>query len=261
MMMPLFRREDREIAPELPLIAKFKTDEAIQGVAADERFFYAIDNAAIGKYERNTGRKVAAFRSTPQIPLKHMDGGAIIKGKLYCSHSNFPETPMTSSIEVFEPRTLEHLQSQSFGLDAGSLVWVDWQDDSWWVCFGHYNGKGGEPGKPNTMTSLVRYDTTWRKIGGYVFPTDIIARWDGMTASGGVWGPRRRLYVTSHHAPEFYVFRLPRSGSILETVRIVKSPAEGQGLAIDPTQKRLFQIQRKERSVYEFDLAPLVASL
>jgi hypothetical protein len=247
-----------DVAPELPLVAKFKADEAVQGVAVDRDFFYAIGNDIIGKYERNTGRKVGAFRSTPQIPLIHMDGGMAMDGKLYCSHSNFPETPMVSSIEIFDARTLRHIGSQSFGLDAGSLVWVDWHGDSWWVCFGHYNGKGGEPGKPNTMTSLVRYDREWRKRGGYTFPTDVVARWDGMTASGGVWGPGDVLYVTSHHAPEFYIFRLPRSGSVLELQRIVKSPAEGQGLAIDPAQRRLFQIQRKERAVYEFDLTPLL---
>jgi hypothetical protein len=253
--MGLFRQD---VASELPLIAKFKTDEAIQGVAADRDFFYAIDNDTIGKYERNTGRKVGAFRSTPQIPLKHLDGGMVLNGKLYCSHSNFPETPMLSSVEIFDARTLEHIGSQSFGLDAGSLTWVDWKDDSWWICFGHYNGKGGEPGKLNTMTSVVRYDKEWRKIGGYSFPPEVVtARWDGMTASGGVWGPGNLLYITSHHAPEFYIFRLPRAGSVLELVRIVKSPAEGQGLALDPTQRCLFQIQRKERAVYEFDLTAI----
>ena len=244
--------------PELPLVAKFKTDEATQGVAVDAEFFYAIDNASIGKYERNTGRKVGEFRSTPQIPLTHMDGGVVVRGRLYCSHSNFPETPMLSSIEIFETRTLRHIGTQSFGPDTGSLVWVDWQDDSWWVCFGHYNGKGGEPGKPNTMTTLVRYDREWRRRAGYVFPTNVVARWDGMTASGGVWGPDRVLYVTTHHAPEFYLFRLPLSGSVLTLQRIIRSPAEGQGLALDPTRRRMFQIQRKERAVYEFDLSPLL---
>jgi hypothetical protein len=245
------------VLPELPLIAKFVAEEAIQGVAVDKNYFYAINNADIGKYERRTGRKVGEFHGSSEIPLHHMDGGMVLGDKLYCSHSNFSETPMLSSIEIFDTRTLKHIGSQSFGLDAGSLVWVDWQDNSWWVCFGHYNEKGGEPGKSNQMTSLVRYDQQWRKIGGYAFPKDIIARWDGMTASGGVWGPDRLLYVTSHHAPEFYIFRLPRAGSLLELVCIVKSPAEGQGLAIDIPQRRLFQIQRKERAVYEFDLTNL----
>ncbi|GAB4454254.1 MAG: hypothetical protein OHK0029_08700 [Armatimonadaceae bacterium] len=254
-----FTRQEFSFLPELPLIAKFKADEATQGVAVDRDCFYAIANSTIGKYERKTGKKLGEFKSTREIPLIHMDGGMVRGNKLYCSHSNFPETPMLSSVEIFDTKTLNHIESHSFGRDAGSLTWIDWLEPHWWICYGHYNGKGGEPGKPNTMTTLIRYDTEWRPRGAYAFPNEVIARWDGMTASGGVWGPNRLLYVTSHHEPEFYIFRLPRSGSMLELVHIVKSPVEGQGLAIDIPDRRLFQMQRKERSIYEFDLTPLLS--
>lgn len=245
------------LAPPLPLLRKFPTEEATQGVAVDRDYFYAIDNARIGKYDRATGRKVRTYQGAPERPLIHMDGGMVRGTVLHCSHSNFPETPMLSSIESFDTRSLTHLASQSFGLDAGSLTWMDWFEGAWWVCFGHYNGKGGEPGKTNQASVLVRYDSQWRKLGGYVFPAALVARWDGMTASGGVWGPNRTLLVTGHHAPEIYQLRLPRVGSVLEIVQIIASPIEGQGIALDSARKRLFQIQRKERAVYEFDLAPL----
>lgn len=246
----------------MPLVGKYAAEEAIQGVAVDGRYFYVINNTAIGKYERGSGKKVAAFVAGSRTPMIHMDGGMAYKGKLYCSHSNFPETPMLSSVEMYDAESLRHAGSHSFGMDAGSMVWIDWHDDSWWVCFGHYNGKGGEPGKPNTMTTLVPFDKDFRKRGAYSFPPALVTeRWDGMTASGGVWGPGNLLYVTTHHAPEFYVFRLPDAGSVLELVRIVASPCEGQGLAIDPASRRLFQIQRKERAVYEFDMTPLLRVL
>jgi hypothetical protein len=222
-------------------------------VAVDARHFYAIDNAHIGKYERATGKKVGAYESSPERPLIHMDGGLVLGKTLYCSHSNFPETPMLSSIERFDTATLKHLGSQSFGRDAGSLTWLDWHENSWWVCFGHYSGKGGEPGKTNQDTVLVRYDAQWRRQAAYVFPPTLFARWEGMTASGGLWGPRNTLLISGHHAPELYQLRLPKVGSTLEIVQIIASPAEGQGIALDSAQKRLFQIQRKERSVYEFD--------
>ena len=251
-----------ELLPELPLVKRYAADEAIQGVAVDGRFFYAINNTAIGKYERGSGKKVGAFRADARTPLIHMDGGMAHRGKLYCSHSNFPDTPMLSSVEIYDCDTLRHVGSQSFGADAGSLVWVDWHTDSWWVCFGHYNGRGGEPGKPNTLTTLVQCDRDFRKRGAYGFPAGLVtARWDGMTASGGVWGPGNLLYVTTHHAPELYVFRVPNAGSVLETVAIAKSPCAGQGLAIDQKNRRLFQIQRAERAVYEFDLSPLLRAV
>ena len=242
-----------QVAPPLPLLQKFPTDEATQGVAVGQNHFYAIDNAHIGKYERGTGKKVGAYTSSSERPLIHMDGGMVREKTLYCSHSNFPETPMLSSIEYFDAATLSHLGSQSFGRDAGSLTWLDWHEDSWWVCFGHYNGKGGEAGKTNQDTVLVRYDSQWRKQSAYVFPQELFARWEGMTASGGIWGPKNTLLVSGHHAPELYQLRLPKVGSILELIQIIASPAEGQGIALDPARKRLFQIQRKERSVYEFD--------
>jgi hypothetical protein len=49
------------------------------------------------------------------------------------------------------------------------------------------------------------------------------------------------------------VMRLPKAGPTLELVKIIKSPVEGQGIAIDRKAKRMFQMQRKERSIYEFD--------
>lgn len=234
--------------------SKFSAIEAAQGVAADSSYIYAIGNDVIGKYDRKTFAKVASYKSGDDDPLKHMNGGTVVGGKLYCSHSNYPETPMSSSIEIFDTATLKHIGSQSFGIDTGSLVWVDWYQGNWWVCFGHYNGKGGEPGKTNDHTVLVKFDKEWHRIGGYSFPKTLIERWDGMTCSGGVFGSDGLIYATGHHAPEIHVLRLPKSGSTLELVKVIPSPVEGQGLAIDNKTRTLFQMQRKEKSIYLFDM-------
>jgi len=74
--------------------------------------------------------------------------------------------------------------------------------------------------------------------------------------SGGVFGPDGLIYATGHHAPEIHVLRLPKAGAFLEFVRVIQSPVEGQGLALDVPGKKLLQMQRKERSIYEFDLTP-----
>ena len=58
-------------------------------------------------------------------PIIHLDSGVIVDGKLYCAHSNYPGIPMTSSIEVWDPSTLEHIESHSFGIFRGSCTWVD----------------------------------------------------------------------------------------------------------------------------------------
>lgn len=236
-----------------PVLSKFVAEEAQQGVAVDDKFVYVIGDRVIGKYDRKTQQRVARYESPADGPVEHMNGGVVVGGKLYCSHSNFPEVPMVGSIEIFDTKTLKHVGSQSFGVDAGSLVWVDWKDGYWWVCFGHYNGKGGEPGKTNERTVLVKYDKEWRRLAAWAFPKELIERWDGMTCSGGVWGTDGLLYCTGHHAPEIHVLRLPEAGAVLELVRIIKTPVLGQGLALDRKSSQLFQMQRKERSIYVFD--------
>jgi hypothetical protein len=47
---------------------------------------------------------------------------------------------MASSVEVFDARTLQHLESHSFGVDRGSLTWIDRAPDgSWWAGFANYD--------------------------------------------------------------------------------------------------------------------------
>jgi hypothetical protein len=157
---------------------------------------------------------------------------------------------MESSVEIFDTKTLDHIGSHSFGHAEGSLVWIDWHQNCWWVAFGHYNGRGGEPGMTNDRSTLVRMDSEFRRLGSYVFPREFISRWDGMTASGGFFGPDGLIYATGHHAPEIYVMRIPRAGSVLEAVRIIKSPVEGQGMALCSQTGEVFQMQRKERKIY-----------
>ncbi|MCG9895077.1 MAG: hypothetical protein MH204_06345 [Fimbriimonadaceae bacterium] len=242
------------IEPAPKVLRKFPADEAQQGVAVDRDSVFVIGNRVIGRYDRRTGRRLARFESPAGGPLIHMNGGIVLDGKLYCSHSNFPGVPMVSSIEIFDPKTLRHLGSQSFGVDAGSLVWMDRRDGNWWVCFGHYNGRGGQPGVTNESSVLVKMDSSFRRMAAYTFPKVFVDRWDGMTASGGFWGPDGLLYATGHHAPEIYVMRLPRMGSVLEPVKIIQSPVEGQGIAFDPATGELFQMQRKERMIYVLQL-------
>lgn len=242
------------ISPALPRLASFPAEEAQQGVAVDGSFIYVIGNDVIGKYDRRTFRRVGRFKDAPDGKLKHMNGGVVVRNRLYCSHSNYPETPMTSSIEVFDTKTLRHVGSQSFGIDAGSLVWVDQYKGDWYVCFGHYNGKGGESGMTNARSLLVRFDREWRRKGAWTFPKALIARWDGMTCSGGVIDRDGTIYATGHHAPELHVLRFPTSGAELELVRVIQSPAQGQGIALDRQRRELLQMQRKSREIMVFSL-------
>ena len=241
-------------ATVLPDTRRFPASEAIQGVAVDAHAFYAVNNFAIGKYDKSTGKKLAEWKGQRGGPIIHLDSGVVINGKLYCAHSNFSATPMLSSIEVWDTKTLRHSASYSLGFTPGSATWIDWHDGAWWIAFANYNGDGGVPGRGNQFTYLARYDKDFRLLTSWAYPKSMVDRWDGMSNSGGVWLPDGTLLLSPHHAPELYVARIPAQGSVLEHVRTISVETEGQGIALDPDGKTIWAIQRRTREVLAFRL-------
>lgn len=237
------------------VLARFAAAEAIQGVAVDRTAFYAVNNFAIGKYDKQTGKKLAEWKGEKGGPIIHLDSGVVVKGKLYCAHSNFPAIPMQSSIEIWDTKTLRHIDSHSLGLEPGSATWIDWHDGAWWIAFANYNKEGGVPGRGNEFSYLAKYDAQFRKLGSWVYPKELVARWDDMSNSGGVWLPDGTLLLSPHHAPELYAMRLPKFGPVLELVRTIPVETEGQGIALDPEDRsKVWAIQRRTREVLAFKL-------
>lgn len=230
-------------------LRRFKTDEARQGVAVDATYFYAVTNAQIGKYDKTTGQKAAAWTGDPAL-VKHINSCAVIEARLVCANSNYPETPMASSVEVFDPGTLRHIESISLGPGIGSLTWIDRKDGFWWAAFANYAERGGEPGRDHTFTTFVKFDDAWQKREGWIFPAHILERFKPMSSSGGVWGDDGLLYVTGHDHPELYVLRLPAMGPVLQHVATISAPIEGQAVAWDRGETRvLYGITRASREV------------
>jgi hypothetical protein len=231
------------------VIRRFPAPEASQAVAVDDRFFYAIASAAIGKYEKDTGRHVAAWAGDANGSVAHLNSGVVIRGELYCAHSNYPETPMKSSIEVFETDRMTHLRSVPMPAGLGSATWVDYAGGSWWVTFAQYSGKGGEPGKGSDATRLVRFADDWRVMNSWSFPAAVVKLWGEMSSSGGTLARDRRFYTTGHDAPELYVLDVPSTGSELTLRAIIPIESAGQGIALDRVEHLLYSIQRRTREV------------
>lgn len=208
------------------LIRRWKAPEATQGVAVDARHFYAVANSRIAKYDRVTGTKVAEW-SGDKGRFPHINSCEIIGKALVCASSNFPATPMTSAVEIFDPVGMVHLRTVALGQQIGSLTWLDRKDGSWWAAFANYDNKGGEPGHGSAYTQLVRFDDQWRRLESWSFPADVVARFTPMSSSGGGWGPDGLLYVTGHDHPELYVLRLPKGGSTLDHLATISAPIEG----------------------------------
>jgi hypothetical protein len=238
--------------PPLPAfeeLRRFPAPDARQAVAVDASYFYVVSNRQIDKHDKRSGAKVASWTDTTG-QIVHLNSGLVRDGVLYCAHSNHPDVPMASSIEMFDTQTLEHVGSHSFGIFEGSATWVDRARDRWWVAFAHYAGHGGVPGKGPAWTSLVSFDDEWRRTGGYSYPREVIARFTPDSNSGGVWGADGNLYVTGHEAPEVYVLRLPERGPTLELVGVAAAPMEGQGIAWDPLEPGvLWGIVKRDRVV------------
>ena len=239
------------------VLSRRPAEEARQGVAVDAAFLYAVDNAQIAKYDRKTGQKVAHFKGDP-VKFPHMNSCAVIGDELVCAGSNYPATPMQSQVEVFDPETLSHVRTIALGPQPGSLTFVDRKDGSWWAGFANYDGRGGEPGRNHTFTTLVRFDDQWRALDRWTVPPEVLARMAPSSASGGAFGADGRLYVTGHDRPELYVLSVPEGGGVLQLVGTIPIAVEGQAITFDRSAPGvLFGINRASREVVAMKLPPV----
>ncbi|GIV60344.1 MAG: hypothetical protein KatS3mg043_1433 [Rhodothermaceae bacterium] len=237
-------------------IARFSAMEAVQGAAADGTHFYAIANAALGRYDRATGRRTGTWSQARTGPIRHLNSCITDPGsaRLLCANSNFPELPMASSIEIFDTETMTHLESRSFGLTDGSLVWFDRLGKGWIAGFAHYDNEGGMPGKDHRYTRIVRYDADWTERGGWMLPGAVLDRLAPHSASGGGIGPDGLLYLTGHDREEMYVLAFPEQGPKLEHVATIDIALQGQAFAWDRTtnERIVWGISRPNREVRVF---------
>lgn len=218
---------------------EFVVLEANQGVGVDAKHFYAVDNQTIGKYDKKTGKLVKKWQGDKKGPILHLDSAMVMDGKLYAAHSNYPVWPMTSSLEIFDAETMEHVASHSFGIQWGSLTWVDWHDGHWWMTFANYDrllGPNKTPYGHKANTVMIKFTRDFRPVESWTLPKELLDKFEDMSNSGGSWGPDGFLYLTGHDPAELYKMRLPKAGSVLELVEIIPMNIRGQGIAWDRSQ-------------------------
>jgi hypothetical protein len=227
-------------APGLKQIGEFVVPEANQGVGADDRYFYAVDNQKIAKYEKKTGKLVKKWQGEKNGPIVHLDSAMLLDGKIYCAHSNYSEWPMTSSVEIWNADTMEHIGNHSFGINWGSLTWVDFYNGHWWMTFANYDrpfGPGKTPYGHKVATQMVKFSADFKYLESWVLPKAILDRFEEMSNSGGSWGPDGYLYLSGHDPAEIYRMRLPKAGSVLELVDVIQMNIRGQGIAWDRSER------------------------
>lgn len=231
-------------------LRRFPAAEARQAVAADAGSIFAINNHAIGRYDKETGAPILGWEGAEGGPFIHLNSGIVLDGRLYSAHSNYPALPQQSSLEWFDPETLGHLGSVSFGQSVGSFVWADRHDGYWWLGFVHYAGRGSPPDRGPEWSQLVKADDEFRTLESFAFPPALIEAFHGYSASGGAWGPDGRLYVTGHDEPRLYALSLPVAGSELVWEETIAIPAEGQGFAWDPEEPWvIYTLERSRQEI------------
>ncbi len=217
--------------------------EANQGVAVDAEHYFAIADAAIGKYRKADGALVERWTAPAGSGIRHLNAGVVVEGRLYCAHSNFPLKPDQSSVEVFDVATLAPVDRHAFVEPPGSLTWAIPYEDGWLACFAHY-----------ALTSqvarsrLIAYDRDWRPRREWSFAPEVLAKFGRMSCSGGGVGPDGKVGITGHDARELYLLDLPSRGGVATLAAVRPFPGEGQAFAWDPSRPgEMVAISRKGR--------------
>ena len=169
-----------------------------------------------------------------------MDSGAVVGSKLYAAHSNYDESPMESSIEVFDTKTMRHIGTHSFGIYRGSLTWLDRHDGAWWAGFANYDvvpDGESEPYGETDNTQVVKMDDDFQVVESWTIPKEILDRFKPMSNSGGSWGPDGRLWLTGHDLGEAYVMK-PRRGSELDGWPPSTPRGRGPGHRLGPARRQ-----------------------
>lgn len=225
--------------PVLEQVGEFNIPEANQGVGVDANHFYAVDNQIIAKYDKKTGKLVKKWQGDKAGPVLHFDSAMVMDGKLYLAHSNYPDWPMTSSLEIFNAETLEPVGTHSFGIRWGSLTWADWHDGHWWMTFANYDrllGPNKTPYGHKVNTVMVKFTRDLQAVESWTLPKVLLDKFEDMSNSGGSWGPDGSLYLTGHDPTELYRMRFPKAGSVLELADVIPMNVRGQGIAWDRSE-------------------------
>lgn len=234
----------RQLAPAEEM-RRWPAPEARQGVAVDAEHFYAVVNSRIGKYRKSDGAKVGEWVGD-RIAIRHLNSCMVDGTELVCANSNYPETPMASSVEFFDTATMQHLRSVPLGVRDGSLTVVERRGNRWWAIFASYDPPRSHLGRTHRDTKVVIFDADWAEVGGYALPESLLARLTPSSISGGSFGEDGLLYLTGHDAGEIYVMRIPRQGPLLEHLATIPAAIEGQAWAWDRGATRtLYAIRRK----------------
>nr|QBK87380.1 MAG: hypothetical protein LCMAC201_02900 [Marseillevirus LCMAC201] len=214
----------------------YKVKEAKQGVAIDKNYFYAISNSVIGKYLKKSGKRVLRKK----LPFKHLNGGKIINGDLVVVN-NPAGQPKDNAIVWIDPVTLNVIDIMQLPHLQGSLTWVDWHWDKWWICDAYYK-------KKVKNTTIYCFDQDWNPQGYWKLPKKVVESIEPYSLSGGAWFGEY-LCVTGHDKPEMYILQMPADKVHAKLLKTVQICFNGQGFAFERGKGHLYAWGIRRNSV------------
>lgn len=238
--------------PTFSGLQSYQTNEARQAVAADENYFYAIDNAQIGKYELSTGERVALWQAPEESHTKHLNSGIVYNDTLWAAHSNYPDIPRHSSIELWDTHSIQYLGNIDLGETDGAANWILKHHGYWWILYAHYSGKRAEPGRTSADTRLDMLDAKMNVLKSFYLPQSLVQKLEPKSLSGGCFSEDGTLYVTGHDEPEVYALEIPEEGDTLLFKSTLPVNCEGQGIAWH--NNKLYTIKRSTKEVIVSEL-------
>jgi hypothetical protein len=105
-------------------LGRWRVLEGNQGAMVDETHFYGIGHHTLVQHRKDKGERVAEWFGPRGGPIVHFNAGYVEDGRLMLAHSNFPQQPMASSLEIHDAGTLQPVSSHSFGIWLGSHTWA-----------------------------------------------------------------------------------------------------------------------------------------
>ncbi|MBV6646100.1 MAG: hypothetical protein KI790_11665 [Cyclobacteriaceae bacterium] len=232
-------------------LRRFQHENSRQAVAVTDEYILVIDNSAIAKLDKRDLTEVAIWRDTTGT-IPHLNSGFVWRDTLYCATSNYPQVPMTSSIEVFSIDSLRHVGTHSFGIFKGSCTWIVRQGQHWYAFFAHYENRAQSEGRGVEWSTLVRFDDLWVEQSTWTIPMALVGQLRPYSLSGGLFLDETHLICTGHHDPIAFLLRIPESGSDLILEKEIKVPIKGQGIAYDDYRNSYWGIDRSKKEVIEF---------
>lgn len=236
---------------------RFNADDAVQGVAVDGSYLYAISNSRISKHRKHDGALVQRWsqKAVDELAITHLNSAVVHEKQLYAAHSNWPHTDIRNSIEVWTTDKLKHIATTAISNNETYLTWLDYHRGSWWAAFVDYPTAQHNFSQRNfsdLRTRVVQMDESFRVLKRYRLPVALLQRLYPMSNSGASWGTDDRLYLTGHDHPELYVMSLPPIGNTLKWVETISwQEIKGQGISWDrfAMEPRLFGIRRSSREI------------